>query len=81
MVAAEAVYHSACMVGLNSDRITFDARIVKRERPSDVGMTESFENISDWLETYGYGYGYGYTIESLPGEAERRYKEHVFLKT
>ena len=91
VAAEEAVYHSACMA-----EFIFNVVDVRGAtgRPSDTGMTESFDDICNWLETSSGLFttiqeqhekmqkennGIGYTVKAFREKLKTRYKEHVYF--
>ena len=68
LVADEAVYHSACMAEFRFNVV--DVRGA-RGRPSDTGMTESFDLICNWVETSS-----GYEIYSMQEPHKKMLKEN-----
>lgn len=91
LIAAEAIYHLDCA---SKFRLKTDELSNKRGRPTNADMTESFDNLCDWLENSGESEVYSvnelyqkmtedspvcYSKKAFRGKLKDRFKDHVYF--
>ena len=92
LVAAETVYHSSCMTNF---KLSKGENSGTKGRPTNVSMTEAFENVCNWLENSAEcevhaiqelydkmvedSGGVAYTLKSFREKLKDRYKEHFYF--